>query len=62
MSNHLREYIWSTQGAHSVENETNMQGKLSDVRKYMEEARTEGSDLAKLQALKCTFIIQIKRK
>lgn len=41
MSNHLREYIWSTQGAHSVENETNMQGKLSDVRKYMEEARTE---------------------
>lgn len=58
--------MWSVQKAWRVENEANMQGKLSDVRKMYganENRKCQtGSDLAKLQVLKCTFISQIKRK
>lgn len=67
MSGHLRGYICSMQKSCRVENETNMQEKLSDVRKNMEIVRTEnvrqGQSLQNvLNVLKCTFIIQIKRK
>lgn len=33
--------MWSVQKAWRVENEANMQGKLSDVRKCMEQMKTE---------------------